>query len=98
MHPVYETNSRPRCRRAAALLGARLVLTQLRESNGIFSSESHCYARVRNASEAARFVRPIEIPGKGDVVRVEPDGPEAGFGIAVKRTTPIRQIERHARP
>ena len=44
----------------------------------------------------SQFVRPIELAGEGEVVRVEPGGPEAGFGIAVKCTTPIRQIEHYS--
>ena len=44
----------------------------------------------------SQFVHPIELAGEGDVVRVEPGGPEAGFGIAVKCTTPIRQIEHYS--
>jgi len=45
----------------------------------------------------SQFVHPIELSGEGDVVRVEPGGPEAGFGIAVKCTSPIRQIEHYSR-
>jgi hypothetical protein len=41
----------------------------------------------------SQFVHPIELAGEGEVVRVEPGGPDAGFGIAVKCTSPIRQIE-----
>src|ERR1019366_2550230 len=44
----------------------------------------------------SQFVRPIELAGEGEVVRVEPGGPEAGFGIAVKCATPIRQIEHYS--
>lgn len=45
----------------------------------------------------SQFVQPIELSGEGDVVRVEPGGPEAGFGIAVRCTTPIRQFENYLR-
>jgi hypothetical protein len=40
-----------------------------------------------------QFVHPIELAGEGEVVRVEPGGPEAGFGIAVKGTSPIIHID-----
>lgn len=42
-----------------------------------------------------QFVQPIELSGEGDVVRVEPGAPDAGFGIAVECAGPIRQIEHH---
>jgi len=41
----------------------------------------------------SQFVHPIELAGEGEVVRVEPGGPEAGFGIAVKCTSPISRID-----
>ena len=41
----------------------------------------------------SQFIRPIELASEGEVVRVEPGGPEAGFRIAVKCTTPISQIQ-----
>ena len=41
----------------------------------------------------SQFAGSIELAGEGEVVRVEPGGSEAGFGIAVKCTSPIRQIE-----
>jgi len=40
-----------------------------------------------------QFDLPIELAGEGEVVRVEPIGPEAGFGIAVKCTSPMRKLE-----
>jgi hypothetical protein len=40
-----------------------------------------------------QFDLPIELAGKGEVVRVEPIGPEAGFGIAVKCMGPMRKLE-----
>ena len=43
----------------------------------------------------SQFVQPIELSGEGDVVRVEPGAPDAGFGIAVKCAGPIRQAEHH---
>lgn len=39
-----------------------------------------------------RIVRPIELAGHGEVVRVERSG-EAGFAIAVQCKNPITQIE-----
>jgi hypothetical protein len=45
----------------------------------------------------SQFVQAIELSGEGDVVRVEPGAPEARFGIAVKCTAPIRQIENYLR-
>lgn len=45
----------------------------------------------------SQFVCPIELSGEGEVVRVEPGGPEAGFGVAVKCTSPIHQIEHYSR-
>src|SRR5208337_2481376 len=45
-----------------------------------------------------QFVQPIELSGEGDVVRVEPGAPEAGFGIAVKCISSIRQIEHYPKP
>ncbi len=47
--------------------------------------------------QGSQFVRPIELSGEGDVVRVEPSAPDAGFGIAVKCTSSIRQIEHYSR-
>jgi hypothetical protein len=41
----------------------------------------------------SQFVHPVELAGEGEVVRVEPGGPDAGFGIAVKCTSPIRHID-----
>jgi hypothetical protein len=45
-----------------------------------------------------QFDLPIELAGEGEVVRVEPIGPEAGFGIAVKCTSPINQLESFLSP
>jgi hypothetical protein len=45
-----------------------------------------------------QFDLPIELAGKGEVVRVEPIGPEAGFGIAVKCTSPMRKLESFLGP
>jgi hypothetical protein len=45
----------------------------------------------------SQFAGPIELSGEGDVVRVEPGRAEAGFGIAVKCISPIRQIEHYSR-
>ena len=39
------------------------------------------------------IIRPIELAGEGEVVRVELGGLETGFGIAVKCTNPITQFE-----
>jgi len=39
------------------------------------------------------FSRPIKLAGEGEVVRVEPSCPETGFGIAVKCTNSISQLE-----
>ncbi len=44
------------------------------------------------------MIRPIELAGTGEVVRVEPRGLEAGFGIAVEYTTPIFQFESFLSP
>jgi hypothetical protein len=41
----------------------------------------------------SQFVRPIDLAGEGEVVRVESCGPEAGFAVAVKCTNPITQLE-----
>lgn len=43
----------------------------------------------------SQFVRTIELAGEAEVVRVDPGGPEAGFGIAMKCSSPIRQIEHY---
>ncbi len=40
------------------------------------------------------MIRPIELIGEGEIVRVETSRLGAGFGIAVKYTTPITQFER----
>ena len=40
-----------------------------------------------------QFDLPVELAGEGEVVRVEPIGPEGGFGIAVKCTSPMRKLE-----
>jgi hypothetical protein len=45
-----------------------------------------------------QFDLPIELAGEGEVVRVEPIGPGAGFGIAVKCTSPINQLESFLSP
>jgi hypothetical protein len=45
-----------------------------------------------------QFDLPIELAGEGEVVRVEPLGPEAGFGIAVKCTSPMRKLESFLNP
>ena len=45
-----------------------------------------------------QFDLPIELAGEGEVVRVEPIGPEAGFGIAVKCTSPMRKLESFLSP
>jgi hypothetical protein len=45
-----------------------------------------------------QFDLPIELAGEGEVVRVEPIGPEAGFGIAVKCTSPMNQLESFLSP
>ena len=44
------------------------------------------------------IIRPIELAGEGEVVRVEAGGLEAGFGIAVKSTTPITPFEGFLSP
>lgn len=41
------------------------------------------------------ILRPVKLTGAGEVVRIEPARGEAGFGIAVKCTTPIGQIDHH---
>jgi hypothetical protein len=45
-----------------------------------------------------QFDLPIELAGEGEVVRVEPIGLEAGFGIAVKCRRPINQLESFLSP
>jgi len=42
-------------------------------------------------------IRPIQVAGEGEVVRVEPHGPGARFAIAVKCKRPISQMQ-HALP
>jgi len=44
------------------------------------------------------IIRPIELAGEGEVLRVEPSEPEAGFRIAVKYTSPITQLEGFLSP
>jgi len=44
------------------------------------------------------MIRPIELAGTGEVVRVEPRGIEGEFGIAVKYTSPITQFESFLSP
>jgi len=46
----------------------------------------------------SQFVRSVELAGEGDVVRVEPGGPETGFGIALKCISPITQMEHFSAP
>jgi hypothetical protein len=41
---------------------------------------------------------PIELAGEGEVVRVELCGPDVGFGIAVKCTRPMNQLESFLSP
>lgn len=43
--------------------------------------------------QGGRIVRPIELAGEGQVVRVETGGAPAGFAIAVQCKHPITQIE-----
>ena len=43
------------------------------------------------------MIRPIQVVGEGEVVRVEPHGPGARFVIAVKCKRPISQMQ-HALP
>lgn len=45
-----------------------------------------------------QFGLPIELAGEGEVVRVELCGPKAGFGIAVKCTSPMNQLESFLSP
>lgn len=40
-----------------------------------------------------QFMQPVELSGRGTVVRVETQGAEGAFGIAVKCTGPIRQLD-----
>jgi hypothetical protein len=47
--------------------------------------------------QSRQFDLPIELAGEGEVVRVEPIGP-AGFGIAVKCTSPMRKLESFLNP
>ena len=41
------------------------------------------------------IVRPVEVAGEGEVVRVQPHGLGTGFDIAVECKKPIAQIERY---
>lgn len=41
------------------------------------------------------IVRPVELAGEGEVVRVQPGGLRAGFDIAVECKKPITQIEHY---
>jgi len=45
--------------------------------------------------EGGRIVRPIQLVGKGHVVRVENIGAAPGFSIAVKCDTPISEIDTY---
>jgi hypothetical protein len=43
--------------------------------------------------KGGRIVRPIELAGEGQVVRVETSGTPAGYAIAVQCRNPMTQIE-----
>jgi len=43
--------------------------------------------------QSDQLVRPVHLAGEGEVVRVEPDEVDGGFGIAVKCKRPLTQIE-----
>ena len=47
---------------------------------------------------SGQFVQSIKLVGQGEVMRVEACGPEPEFGIAVKCTSPITQIEHFSAP
>jgi PilZ domain len=40
-------------------------------------------------------IHPIQVIGEGEIVRVEPHGPAAGFAIAVKCRRPLSQIQQN---
>ena len=45
--------------------------------------------------EGGRIVRPIQLLGEGEVVRVEPRGSAGGFAVAVACTRPIAHMQEY---
>ena len=44
----------------------------------------YCLVDFIMTLHGAPVIRPIQVTGKGEVVRVEPHGPGAGFAVAIK--------------
>jgi len=57
----------------------------------------HCPVSFIMTLHGGPVIRPIQVVGEGEVVRVEPHGPGARFAIAVKCKRPISQMQ-HALP
>ena len=57
----------------------------------------HCPVSFIMTLHGGPVIRPIQVAGEGEVVRVEPHRPDARFAIAVKCKRPISQMQ-HALP
>jgi PilZ domain len=53
----------------------------------------HCPVNFIMTLHGGAVIRPIQVVGEGEVVRVEPRGPGAGFAIAVKYKRPMSQMQ-----
>jgi hypothetical protein len=53
---------------------------------------NHCPVDFVMTLHGGQLIRPIRVVGQGEVVRVEPLGPGAGFAVAIKCK---REIERN---
>jgi hypothetical protein len=55
----------------------------------------HCSVDFVMTLQGGLVILPLQVAGRGKVMRIEPHGPSAGFAIAVKCKRTITQVQHH---